>query len=46
MICIETIKKRKTTYGNNFPEIAKLQDWEILIFAVIISLLTVLVVIK
>lgn len=26
MICIETIKKRKATHGNNFPEIAKLQS--------------------
>lgn len=26
MICIETIKKRKAIYGNNFPEIARLQS--------------------
>ena len=26
MICIETIKKRKAVYGNNFPEIARLQS--------------------
>lgn len=25
MICKETIKRRKAIYGNNFPEIAKLQ---------------------
>ena len=26
MICKETIKKRKAIYGNNFPQIAKLQS--------------------
>ena len=26
MICKETIKRRKQIYGNNFPEIAKLQS--------------------
>lgn len=26
MICIETIKKRKAIYGNNFLEIARLQS--------------------
>lgn len=26
MICKETIKKRKAVYGNNFPEIARLQS--------------------
>lgn len=26
MICIETIKERKAVYGNNFPELARLQS--------------------
>lgn len=26
MICKDTIKKRKAVYGNNFPQIAKLQS--------------------
>ena len=26
MICIETIKKRKAIYGNNFPKISELQS--------------------
>lgn len=26
MICTETIKRRKEIYGNNFPEIARLQS--------------------